>query len=65
MIFFSGDACDEDDDNDSIIDDSDNCPLVANDDQKDNKSRYLVVILSHNETFNVSFVHTYAISIEK
>jgi hypothetical protein len=30
-----GNACDEDDDNDTVLDASDNCPLVANPDQKD------------------------------
>ena len=31
----SGDACDTDDDNDSVLDGVDNCPLVANTDQTD------------------------------
>lgn len=35
LFSFSGDLCDEDDDNDSIFDESDNCPLVANKDQND------------------------------
>ena len=30
-----GDVCDEDDDNDGILDDDDNCPLVANPGQED------------------------------
>jgi len=37
--FFSnqqiGDACDEDDDNDGILDEDDNCPFHANADQTD------------------------------
>ena len=30
-----GDACDPDDDDDGILDENDNCPLVANVDQAD------------------------------
>ncbi|GMU23321.1 MAG: hypothetical protein AMXMBFR13_34000 [Phycisphaerae bacterium] len=31
----NGDACDDDDDNDGVVDTEDNCPLVANGDQAD------------------------------
>ncbi len=31
----AGDACDEDDDGDTVLDSVDNCPVVANDDQTD------------------------------
>ena len=30
-----GNVCDDDDDNDGIKDDKDNCPLIANTDQRD------------------------------
>lgn len=36
MFFFcQGDECDDDDDNDGILDEQDNCRLVPNQDQKD------------------------------
>lgn len=35
LFSFTGDVCDEDDDNDSIFDALDNCPLVANKNQND------------------------------
>ena len=36
--FVQGDDCDDDDDNDGVLDDVDNCRLVANPDQKKTKS---------------------------
>ena len=36
-----GDACDADDDNDDVIDDIDNCPLVFNPDQADTNGIFL------------------------
>lgn len=38
-----GDECDDDDDNDGIVDDVDNCRLVVNVDQIDTDSEYLRV----------------------
>ena len=35
MVTVIGDACDTDDDNDTVLDGADNCPLVANTDQTD------------------------------
>ena len=36
-----GDACDDDDDNDKIVDGDDNCRLIPNPDQKDSDSKRL------------------------
>ena len=36
--FGQGDECDDDDDNDGILDENDNCRLVPNPDQKDSDS---------------------------
>lgn len=33
-----GDECDDDDDNDGVLDEDDNCRLVVNPDQKDSDS---------------------------
>lgn len=33
-----GDECDDDDDNDSLVDEIDNCRLVVNPDQRDSDS---------------------------
>jgi hypothetical protein len=41
-----GDACDDDDDNDSIIDAADNCPAVANPDQLNSDNRLPTVFAS-------------------
>lgn len=33
LFFFQGDECDDDDDNDGVLDENDNCRLVANPDR--------------------------------
>lgn len=38
ILSWQGDECDDDDDNDGILDTDDNCRLVANSDQKDTDS---------------------------
>lgn len=40
MFSVSGDACDSDDDNDKIVDENDNCPLVYNRDQLDSDGKF-------------------------
>lgn len=50
LSFGQGDECDDDDDNDGILDENDNCRLVPNPDQKDSDSlchiRFFAVYIS-------------------
>ena len=46
ILYFLGDICDNDDDNDNIPDDVDNCPLVVNPNQHDFDSMHLFSIIS-------------------
>ncbi len=52
LFCITGDVCDEDDDNDSIFDAADNCPLVANKNQTDsdgNMDLYSYYTLKHKD----------------
>lgn len=46
VLFVSGDVCDSDDDEDSVVDFRDNCRLVFNVDQKRTKSGCLSVYIT-------------------
>ena len=41
FIYIPGDECDDDDDNDTILDPYDNCRLVYNPNQMDANGRYM------------------------
>jgi len=45
---FSGDVCDYDDDNDKVLDEKDNCPLVYNRDQQDTDGKCCALCLTQN-----------------
>lgn len=43
---FSGDACDDDMDNDGILNANDNCPIAYNPDQVDLNRMYFITLIS-------------------
>ena len=45
IFFTTGNACDDDDDNDGIPDEKDNCRIIKNPDQKDSDGMSLTLIL--------------------
>ena len=55
LFSFTGDVCDEDDDNDSIFDALDNCPLVANKNQNDTDGiwNFLVEYILNEKKFTI------------
>jgi len=44
-----GDVCDYDDDNDKVLDEKDNCPLVYNRDQVDTDGKYYSPVFAEKE----------------
>ena len=51
-MFFSGDACDNDDDDDGVLDRDDNCQLVPNPSQRDLDGLYTFYVLEKNSRSN-------------
>lgn len=46
---FAGDVCDYDDDNDKVLDEKDNCPLIYNRDQQDTDGKCCALCLTQNQ----------------
>lgn len=55
----AGDACDEDDDNDGVLDDDDNCQYVRNPDQRDDNGDNNVVLIQQKLAVLILFEYFY------
>ena len=53
FLHISGDECDDDDDNDTILDPYDNCRLVYNPNQMDANGRYMKSTDTSNPKVNI------------